>query len=145
VIYYADTSWWLALHYRDDAHYRDAIDLFARDPEAEVMWTPWQRVEVFNGLQQLERRGGLNPGDARRAIRRLEVEVRLGYWLHREFGWTNAVRRACRLSRELGSTMPIRGMDLFHVAVALTVRARIFLTFDDDQRALAQAARLRIH
>lgn len=144
MIYYADTSWWLAFRYRDDAHHQDAVALFARDPEAVVLWTPWQRVEVFNGLQQLERRGGLNPGDARRAIRRLEAEVRLGYWPHREFSWTDAVRRACRLSRELGPAMPIRGMDLFHVAVALTTRARVFLTFDREQKALAQAAGLEV-
>ncbi len=35
-------------------------------------------------------------------------------------------------------------MDLFYVAVALTVRAPVFLTFDAEQRALADAAGLRV-
>ena len=36
--------------------------------------------------------------------------------------------------------MTIRGMDLFHVAIALTLDATVFLTFDHDQTALAAAA-----
>ena len=38
--------------------------------------------------------------------------------------------------------MVIRGMDLFHVAVALEVAADGFLSFDDEQNALAEAAGL---
>lgn len=109
-----------------------------------MLWTPWQRVEVFNSLHQLERKRGLPPRDAKRLIRRLEMEVRLGYWPHREFSWTDAVRRACQLAQQHGPTLPIRGMDLFHVAVALTVRAPVFLSFDADQNALAQVAGLDV-
>ena len=142
MIYYADTSWWLNFHIRDDTHHQAAVDLFVRDEHAQVLWTPWQRVEVFNGLHQLERRGDLGFGDAKRLIRRLETEVRLGYWPHCEFSWTDAVRRACQLAEQHGPTLSIRSMDLFHVAVALTVRAPLFLSFDTDQHALAQAAGL---
>jgi hypothetical protein len=46
------------------------------------------------------------------------------------------------LSEQFASALPIRGMDLFHVAVALTVRAPVFLSFDADQKALAQVAGL---
>ncbi len=144
MIYYADTSWWLNFHIRDDAHHQAAVDLFVRDEDARVLWTPWQRVEVFNGFHQLERKGDLESGDAKRVIRRLEMEVRLGYWPHREFSWTDAVRRACQLAAQHGPALSIRGMDLFHVAVALTVRAPAFLSFDTDQIALAQAVGLDV-
>lgn len=144
MIYYADTSWWVNFVVRNDAHHAAAVGLFAHDPAASVLWTPWQRVEVFNSLHQLERKGGLPPGDAKRLIRRLEMEVRLGYWPHREFSWTDAVRRACQLAAQHGPALSIRGMDLFHVAVALTVRAPAFLSFDTDQIALAQAVGLDV-
>ncbi len=72
------------------------------------------------------------------------MEVRPGYWSHREFSRTNAVRRACQLASRHGPARSIRGMDLFHVAVALTVRAPAFLSFDTDQIALAQAAGLGV-
>ena len=38
--------------------------------------------------------------------------------------------------------MVVRGMDLFHVAIALEVAADGFLSFDDEQSALAEAAGL---
>jgi hypothetical protein len=108
------------------------------------LWTPWQRLEIFNSLHQLERRGSLLPESAKQVILRLETEVRLGYWPHREFSWMDAVRRACHLAEQHGPTLPIRGMDLFHVAIALTVRSPVFLSFDKDQIALAQAAGLEV-
>ena len=142
--YYADTSWWLNSQLRNATDHSAAVGLFDRDPTATVLWTPWQRVEVFNSLHQLERKGDLPAGDAKRLIRNLEMEVRLGYWPHHEFSWTDAVRRACQLAEHHGPTLPIRGMDLFHVAVALTLRAPAFLSFDTDQIALAQAAGLDV-
>jgi hypothetical protein len=53
----------LALKWRGDAHHTAALKLFDRHPEAEVLWTPWQRVEVFNGFRQAERAGLLKRGD----------------------------------------------------------------------------------
>ena len=89
-------------------------------------------------------KGDLVSGDAKRLIRRLEMEVRLGYWPHQEFSWTDAIRRACQLAEQHGPTLSIRGMDLFHVAIALTLRAPFFLSFDTDQIALAQAVGLDV-
>jgi len=139
---YADTSWWLAFKWRRDTHHTTALTLFDRHPEAEVLWTPWQRVEVFNGFRQAERAGLLQRGESRRMIRLLEQEVRLGYWAHVEFDWTDAVRTACELGAEHALKLVVRAMDLFHVAVAIEVAADAFLSFDVDQNVLAEAAGL---
>jgi len=139
---YADTSWWLAVKWRGDTHHATAHDLFDRHPEAEVLWTPWQRVEVFNGFRQAERAGLLQRGESRRMIRLLEQEVRLGYWAHVEFDWTDAVRTACELGAEHSLKLVVRAMDLFHVAVAIEVAADAFLSFDVEQNVLAEAAGL---
>ena len=140
MIVYADTSWWLAYKSRRDANHDAAITLFDRHPQTKVLWTPWHRVEVFNAFRQLERTGAIDSGDARQQIRIIEQEVRLGYWPHAEFDWRDAVRTACELSAEHGLTVPIRGMDLFHVAIAIETGADAILTFDLDQKALAEAA-----
>jgi hypothetical protein len=58
---YADTSWWLAYKCRGDTHHATAITLFDREPYAQVLWTPWQRVEVFNTFRQAERAGVIDP------------------------------------------------------------------------------------
>lgn len=139
---YADTSWWFAYKCRWDRHHSTAISLFDEIPSAVVLWTPWQRVEVFNALRQAECAGLWDPGESQPVIRHLEREVHLGYWPHTEFDWTDAVRTAVSLSAQHSLKMVLRGMDLFHVAIAIEVGAESFLSFDTDQNALAAAAGL---
>ena len=141
---YADTSWWFAYKCRRDTHHLAAISLFDREPEAQVLWTPWQRVEAFNTFRQAERARLIDAGESRDLIRFLEQEVRLGYWPHAEFDWTDAVRTACELSAEHSLKMLVRGMDLFHVAIAIETGADAFLSFDDEQNAVAAAPGLRL-
>ncbi|MGO9203210.1 MAG: type II toxin-antitoxin system VapC family toxin [Limisphaerales bacterium] len=141
---YADTSWWLGCKCRRDIQHAAAVSLFDRQPDAEVLWTPWQRVEVFNGFCQAERSGLLAKGESRQVIRLLEQEVRLGYWPHVEFDWTDAVRTAGELRAEHSLKMVVRSMDLFHVAIAIEVGAEALLSFDTDQVTLAEAAGLTI-
>lgn len=144
MIAYADTSWWLSYKCSDDANHQRALDTFDRAPDADIIWTPWQRVEVFNSLRQAERGGLIASGKSREFIRAIEQEVRLGYWQHLEFSWTDAVRTACELSAEYGLKLLIRGMDLFHVAVAIETASELFLTYDSDQACLATEAGLRL-
>jgi len=77
-------------------------------------------------------------------IRSLEQEVRLGYWHHLEFDWTEAVRTACELSAEHSLKLTIRSMDLFHVAIAIEIGADGFVSFDEDQCMLAEEAGLKL-
>jgi predicted nucleic acid-binding protein len=141
---YADTSWWLGYKCRRDTHYLAALSLFDQDPDAEVLWTPWQRVEVFNGFCQAERAGLLAKGESLRVIRLLEQEIRIGYWPHVEFDWTDAVRTAGELRAEHSLRLVVRSMDLFHVAIAIEVGAEALLSFDAEQIALAEAAGLAV-
>ena len=141
---YADTSWWLGYKCKRDTQHLAAIGLFDREPGAEVLWTPWQRVEVLNALCQAERAGLLAKGESRQAIRLLEQEVRIGYWPHVEFDWTDAVRTAGELRAEHSLKMVVRAMDLFHVAIAIEVAADALLSFDAEQVELAKAAGLSV-
>jgi predicted nucleic acid-binding protein len=141
---YADTSWWLGYKCRRDIQHQRALALFERAPDAEVLWTPWQRVEVFNGFCQAERAGLLRKGESRQIIRLLEQEVRIGYWQHVEFDWTDAVRTAGELRAEHSLKTVVRAMDLFHIAITIEIGADALLSFDIDQIALAQAAGLTV-
>ncbi len=139
---YADTSWWIAYKNVSDALHHQALQIL--DKPHEIIWTPWQRVEVFNAFRQQERAGLLPKNPAIVFIRSLEQEVRLGYWPHCEFKWIDAVRRANELSAIHSRDLLIRGMDLFHVAVAIESGCEDFVTFDTEQAALASAAGLRL-
>ena len=79
---------------------------------------------------------------SRRRDTDLDQEVRLGYWRHVEFDWTDAIRTAARLSEMHSLNMIVRGMDLFHVSVAIEIGADKFLSFDDEQNMFARAAGL---
>jgi len=67
------------------------------------MWTPWQRVEVFNCFLQAERHGLVDAGEGGQMVRLLDQEVRLGYWPHWELSWTEAIRRACQILGAISS------------------------------------------
>lgn len=144
MIVYADTSWWVALKNSGDAFHESALEAFDLHKSQEVIWTPWHRFEVFNAIRQAERLGFLRGVSAGSVIRAIENEVRLGYWPHMEFDWIDAVRIANELSADHSRNMPIRGMDLFHIAIACEVGAGQFLTFDDEQAGLAKAAGLAV-
>ena len=82
--------------------------------------------------------------DSSSVIRAFEKEIRLGYWPHVDFSWTDTVRTANELSAVHSRDLPIRAMDLFHIAIACETRADEFLTFDEDQANLARAAGLPV-
>ena len=140
--FYADTSWWVAFKNTRDPHHSKAISLWDINENAVVLWTPWHRVEVFNAMRQAERLGFL--ADSSSVIRALEKEIRLGYWPHVEFSWTDTIRTANELSAVHSRDLPIRAMDLFHIAIACETNADEFLTFDEDQAHLALAAGLPV-
>lgn len=141
---YADTSWWLACKCRLDSHHGIATSLFDSHPDVEVVWTPWQRVEVFNSFRQAERFGLIGKGESQLLVNGLQQEVRLGYWPHIEFDWTSAIRLAGEISAKHSTSMTMRGMDLFHVAIAHEISADAFLSFDEDQLAVAKASGLKL-
>ena len=130
---YADTSWWLGYKCRRDVHHSAAISLFDRHTDAEVLWTPWQNVEAFNGFCQAERAGLVAKDESRRMIRGLEQEIRMGYWL------PSSLIDGCRAHggrtqwAEHSLNFVVRAMDLFHVAIAIEIAADALLSFDADQ------------
>ncbi len=143
---FADSSWWVPFKCRRDLRHAKALGLFDQLLDFDLIWTPWHRVEVFNTIRQITRfePGNLSVAEARQTIRLLEHEVRLGYYLHYEFDWRDAVRSANEISADIGFTQRVRSMDLFHVAVALEADADVFVSFDEDQLKAAEAAGLRI-
>jgi len=105
---------------------------------------PLHRVEVFNSIRQLvhhpepERR--LRLAEAKALIHRIETDVRLGYFTHLEADWRDVLRTANELSIAHGFGLACRAADLLHVAYANELAAEAFVSFDDEQLALAQAS-----
>jgi predicted nucleic acid-binding protein len=141
---YPDTSFLIALRFFDDTHHEGATEYFEKKGEEPFLWSPWHRLEVSNTLRQLARgdQPALHEADARRIIHRLETDVRLGYFLHMEADWRDVLRTAYEISVEHGFSLFCRSADLLHVAYAKELAADLFVSFDNDQVALAKAAGL---
>ena len=58
--------------------------------------------------------------------------------------WRAALRRAAQLTREHTPKLGTRAADALHVACALELKLRHFLTFDNRQAKLAMAAGLKL-
>lgn len=143
---YADSSFLVASKVRDDTHHAPASEFYEAEQEEVWLWSPWHRVEVFNTIRQLTRhpdaKRRLRLAEAKALIHRLENDVRVGYYTHAEADWRDVMRTANEISLTNAFERPCRAADVLHVAYAKELAAQMFVSFDDDQLALAQAAGL---
>ncbi len=144
---YADTSFLLAMRVPLDNFHDEALRYYEANQESVWLWSPWHRVEIFNSLRQLVRhpaaRRRLGREEAKLLIHRMESDVRLGYFTHLEADWRDVLRTANEISIAHGFDVPCRASDLLHVAYANELAAETFVSFDDEQLALAKASGLK--
>ncbi len=87
-------------------------------------------------------REGMAPADAQAALLQFESDLATGVAVLAPCDLPDVFRRAEDLFRQHTSARGHRSFDVLHVATALHLGAREFLTFDTNQRLLAAAAKL---
>jgi predicted nucleic acid-binding protein len=144
---YPDSSFIVAARVVHDTFHREAMKYYGGREEEIWLWSPWHRVEVFNTIRQLTRhrdaKRGMSTAEGRALIHRLETDVRLGYFTHIEADWRDVLRTAAEISVENAFAHACPATDLLHVAYARELAADVFVSFDDEQLALAAAAGLK--
>jgi len=144
---YADSSFLVALKVGRDTFHEEAIGFYERWQVETWLWSPWQRIEVFNTIRQLTRhpepKRRLHAAEAKALIQSLEADVRSGYFTHREADWRQVLRAANDISITHASLLACHAPDLLHVAYAKELGAERFVSFDEDQLALGKAAGLK--
>ena len=144
---YADTSFLVAARVLRDTFHKSALDYYEAEQDQVWLWSPWHRLEVFNSVRQLalhpDAKRRLRVPEAKTLIHRLETDVRLGYFTHIEADWRDVLRTANETSIAYGFGIACRSADLLHVAYAKELAAEVFVSFDDDQLALAEASGLK--
>jgi hypothetical protein len=84
--------------------------------------------------------------DRSRVFRKIEEDLDSEVFLiHVMLDYTGTFRGAEKLGAAHNEGIGCRSADLFHVAAALELGFKEFLSFDDKQRRIAQAAGLNIH
>jgi len=133
----ADTSFLFSL-YGNDVHSPRAVRWMKTKRRALTL-TTLSEYELGNALRFAECRKGIAAGDAALFWTEFEADRASGRLVVRICNLAHVVDEAKRISATHTLTGGHRGFDILHVAAALNLGAKEFLTFDANQKKLAEA------
>ena len=132
------------------------LKLYLQEPESRSMAT-WRsrisgpliithhgRVELINAIGLAAYRGVISEKVFHDALAALDDDFEEGRYLQADLLWRATLKRAADLARRFTRTFGCRSLDVLHVASALELGLRIFVTYDARQRELARATRLKV-
>jgi predicted nucleic acid-binding protein len=139
---YADPSALLRLylHERDSA----AMNSWRAKTKGSLPITHHGRVEVLNGGCLAAHRGELMPEALADTLASFDEDFTAGLYRQADLLWRATLNRAADLSRIHSPTLGTSTLDVLHVASALELELRNFVTFDRRQQDLARAVGLRV-
>ena len=144
---YPDTSFLCAL-YIAQSNSAKAIQFMQRQPTALtstslLLYEFRQSVQfqVFRYAKDPKQGYGMTVAQA--ALAMLQANLAAGVFQQAQVDWTDVHRIAERLAFKHTAKRGHRSFDVLHVATALHLGATVFLTFDANQKKLAQTEGLR--
>jgi predicted nucleic acid-binding protein len=139
---YPDTSFLFSLYVRQ-VHTPAAIAslgaLKAPLPVGSLL-----QVELTNAIRHAAYRQTITAQEALRSLAAWELDLENGVFVTAPVPWERVHGEAERLSHAHTLRDGCRTFDILHVATAVHLGAREFLTFDASQRKLATAAGLKV-
>ena len=100
-------------------------------------------AEITNAICRARFTGDLDAEGAAQALADFEADVANGELEQAHLLWRAALDRAAELSRVHTPVLGTRSADVLHVACALEIKLRHFLTFDERQGQLAKRVGLK--
>jgi predicted nucleic acid-binding protein len=148
MIAFPDTSFLCALYVRQDNSPAAAAH-FQKMPEALsvsglLLYEFRQSVRFQVWLQAWDKSRGYSQSVAEVALAKLQSNLDTGALVVATADWPDVHRLAETLSKRHTIVGGHRSLDVLHVATALHLGAREFLTFDANQRKLAAAEKLKV-
>lgn len=148
MIAFPDTSFLCALYRQQDNSPRAAAH-FKAMPEALhvsglLLYEFRQSLRFQVWLYARDKTKGYPQSDCDRALADLQTDLDSGAVIVVAADWPDIHRLAETLSARHTIAGGHRSLDILHVATALHLGAREFLTFDANQRTLAAAEKLRV-
>ena len=132
------------------------LKLYVHEPESAAMsrWrgrvrgalplTEHGRLEIINGICLAKCRKAITTDAMTDALLSFDEDVREDRYLHADVLWRATLRRAADISRSHTPHAGCRSLDVLHVATAMQLGLRRFMTFDRRQQALARAVGLTV-
>lgn len=139
---YVDTSVIVKLYVREE--YSQAASIWLRRHDEAIPLTPFHELELTNAVKLKQFRNEMTKGQIEVVLTRFNEHEREGIYYRPQIHWANAFTLAVALSRKHTEKTGSRSLDIMHVALALSISATGFLTFDERQSKLAIAAGLRV-
>jgi len=132
-----DTSFFFSLYGNDGNSSRAVI--WTATCMLPITLSPYNPYEMGNALRFAEFRKAIKPGESAMYWSQFESATRHGRLLRQPCNLADVLDEATRLSSTHTLTGGHRGFDVLHVAAALVLGAKKFLTFDGNQKKLAEA------
>lgn len=132
------------------------LKLYIHEPESAAMsvWrarTPGAlplsehgRLEIVNGICLAAFREAISAEALHDALASFDEDVAEGRYVSADVSWRAALRRAADIARTHTPAIGCRSLDVLHVATALELGLREFVTFDRRQQRLARAVGLKV-
>ena len=117
------------------------IDVWKGEP---MVLTPLLRLELRNGLNFAVSRHRITPSDRDSVWKQIEDQVQQGFFVDVIPSTSQTYSKASELSDRYTLSLATRGLDLLHVASAITLSARTFYSFDERQRRAASGEGLSV-
>lgn len=138
----ADTSFLLSLA-GNDSNSASTV-AHAKTLGGPIVITALIRLEFENAVALLRFRGAMPEVEAVTATAALAADEAAGRIIEAMCDWPGAMTEAVRISRARTRQEGHRLLDILHVAAALKMGAKEFLSFDQRQRELATAEGLTV-
>lgn len=132
------------------------LKLYINEPQSRAM-TGWRsrirgpallthhgRVEMQNGICLAAHRGIIADATCEAALAAFDDDLDQGRYVVADMLWRATLKRAGELSRQHTRQLGCRSLDVLHVASALELKCRTFLTFDVRQQRLARDVKLKL-
>jgi predicted nucleic acid-binding protein len=131
------------------------LKLYLHQPESVAMnaWrgkikgalsiTHHGRVEVVNGICLAAHRREIDGEALADTLASFDEDFTLGMYQQADLLWRSTLNRAAELSRSHSAKLGTRSLDVLHVASALELGLKHFVTYDRRQEQLAQAVGLK--
>ncbi len=121
-----------------------AMHLWRARAQGSLQVTHHGRTELVNAVALAVFRGDRTADQAVSAWANMEADFADGHLVQVDLLWRAALNRAAGLSRTFTPTLGTRALDVLHVACALELKLKHFLTFDERQEKLASACGLKL-
>ena len=132
------------------------LKLYLNEPESRAMAT-WRgniraplwvthhgRLELINAIGLAAHRRIVAESIHDAALAALDHDFAQGMYVHADLLWRATLKRASDISREFTRRIGCRSLDVLHVASAVELGLRSFVTFDARQKLLARAVKLKL-